>query len=129
MVVTVMIMMTPTLATNEDVSTTRRADLKVEECLQNVLVPPLLYGKYTVYIGVHVLYCGTVCLSLSSRADLEVEQCLRHVLVPPLLRRRAAAAAVRAADRPRLGRYPIVTSQHSSTALYQVSYHNQQLFF
>ena len=30
---------------------------------------------------------------------------------------------------PRLGLYPIVTSQYSSTALCQVSYHVQYLFF
>ena len=28
-----------------------------------------------------------------------------------------------------VGSHPIVTSQYSSTALYQVSYHNQSLFF
>jgi hypothetical protein len=29
----------------------------------------------------------------------------------------------------RVGSYPIATSRYSSTALYQVSYHNQSLFF
>jgi hypothetical protein len=37
--------------------------------------------------------------------------------------------ALRGAGRARLGLYPVVTFQYSSTALYQVSYHIQYLFF
>ena len=45
-----------------------------------------------------------------------------------ILRKEREAARVEAAA-ARLGSYPIVTFQYSSTTLYQVSYHIQYLFF
>jgi hypothetical protein len=47
----------------------------------------------------------------------------------PRVRRRRERLRPEYRPGPDLGLYPIVTSQYSSTALYQVSYHIQWLFF
>jgi hypothetical protein len=49
--------------------------------------------------------------------------------VQPDLASAAAAACAAGVVHTQVGLYPIVTSQYSLNALYQVSYNNQQLFF
>ena len=61
----------------------------------------------------------TPCLLLPARR-------LHHVGREPIVV--DAADAPQLLRVPRLGLYPIVTSQYSSTTLYQVSYHFQSLF-
>jgi hypothetical protein len=66
--------------------------------------------------------CRLTCVRPSRRA--------RAARCSSARRARASAAASRSsAGQLHLGSYPIVTSQHSSTTLYQFSYHLRYLFF
>ena len=73
------------------------------------------------------LVSATATTTSTRNVGPELGELARHR--DPALHLRGEVSAGLPRRRPRLGLYPIVTSQHTSTTLYHISYHMPWLFF